>query len=107
MASEVDIEIKINRGAVKALAESGEVKEGLMILGGVAEVSAKGHVRVDTGNLRRSITHELAKDRIGWFVRVGTNVFYGIYQEVGTMFHSAQPYLRPALEAVRKFLNGR
>ena len=106
MASEVDITIKLNRRAIKDLADSGEVKKGLMIVGGIAEVSAKGHVAVDTGNLRRSITHELGRDILGWFVRVGTNVRYGIYQEVGTMYHPAQPYLRPALEAVRRFLNG-
>ncbi len=48
-----------------------------------------------TGTLRRSITHEVVGD-VG---RVGTNVEYGIFIELGTSKMSASPYLRPALES--------
>lgn len=32
---------------------------------------------------------------------VGTAIEYGVYQEFGTRFQPAQPYLRPAADAVR------
>ena len=46
-----------------------------------------------TGHLRRSITHEVSK-LIG---RVGTNLLYGRYLELGTRRMAARPYLRRAL----------
>jgi len=104
MASEFDI--KLSRRAIEKLTKSGEIKKGLEVLGGVAERKAKELVPVLTGNLRRSITHEVGQDSKGWFMRFGTNVFYGIYQELGTRFHPAQPFLRPVLSHLAKFIKG-
>ena len=100
------ISFKIDRKAIAAIAGSDEIEKGLKILGGEAEREAKVLVPVDTGNLRRSITHRVAKDRLGWFMEYGTNVYYGIYQELGTRHHPAHPFLRPVLSYLTKFLKG-
>ncbi len=51
-----------------------------------------------TGHLRRSIAWEAVSDTVG---RVGTNVKYGLYLEMGTSRMAARPYLRPRLGANR------
>lgn len=60
---------------------------------------AKHLCPVDTGRLRSSITNGLAVDGRGLHAKVGTNVDYAIYVELGTRFAHAQPFLRPALRA--------
>lgn len=64
------------------------------------DLQARAQVRapVDTGYLRASIQ---AKEvtRLHWQVVVGAD--YGIYVEYGTRFQAAQPYLNPAMDAVR------
>lgn len=61
----------------------------------LVEGAAKNLVPVDTGNLRNSITHEVEKKE----AKVGTNVEYAPFVELGTVKMAAQPYLNPALEA--------
>jgi len=51
-----------------------------------------------TGRLARSITHEVTATT----ARVGTNVKYGKFLEVGTGDMAARPYLRPAVYKNRK-----
>lgn len=65
----------------------------------IVEADAKKMCPVDTGRLRASITHEVLKlaDDI-YQGRIGTNVEYAEYVELGTDKMPAQPYLRPALE---------
>ena len=66
-----------------------------------------------TGHLRRSITWELAYKslQIGAVGRVGTNLKYGRYLELGTRRMAARPYLRRALAihqaALRRILTAR
>jgi len=50
------------------------------------------------GRLRSSITHETE----GTAGRVGTNVTYAKYVELGTEKQSPQPFLRPALHKNEK-----
>lgn len=100
-----DFNIKLDQSAIAGLAGHGGVIDALTILAQAGESSAKTHVAVDTGNLRRSITHEVFKGK-NPFARVGTNVVYAIYQEVGTRYHPAHPFLRPAMEAVRELIRG-
>lgn len=52
--------------------------------------------RIDTGNLRNSITH--AVDMSEDCVYVGTNVEYGIYVHEGTRRMTANRFLRNAVE---------
>ena len=58
---------------------------------------AKRLAPVDTGRLRSSIVNELGRDGRGLVARVGTNVEYAPYLELGTRRMSARPFLRPAL----------
>lgn len=51
----------------------------------------------DLGRLGASITHELGADNEGLVARVGTNVEYALFLEVGTRHMAPRPFLRPAL----------
>lgn len=53
----------------------------------------------DTGRLRASISHEVDKDAMA--ARVGTNVVYGKFLEIGTRKMAARPYLRPTYERLK------
>lgn len=103
--AELGVEIKLDRKAIESIAGRNDMEKGLQVLTQIGETEAKARAPVDTGNLRRSITHEVEKEGIGWVGRYGTNVRYAIFQEVGTIRHPAQPFLRPALEAIRNFLS--
>ena len=56
-------------------------KRALEICGGKAETYAKINCPVRTGNLRNSITHDVAED--GKSVTIGTDVEYGMFVELG------------------------
>jgi len=77
----------------------------------LVEGDAKRMVRVDTGRLRASITHEVEKSKDEVTGRVGSNVEYAVYQEYGTSKMSGHPYLRPALEKnkrkIKQLLGGK
>lgn len=102
--AEEDFQVTLNKREIEKIAGSGEMRDALAIIGIIAEGEAKRLAPVDTGNLRRSITSEVSRDRRGWLVRFGTNVFYGIFQEFGTIHHPAQPFLRPVLPFLRRQL---
>jgi HK97 gp10 family phage protein len=101
-----EFKIEIDRAAVERLAGGPDMKKALQLVGQAGEASAKTHAPVDTGNLRRSITHELGSSGINQYVRIGTNVDYAVFQELGTRYHDAHPFLRPAMEDVRKVIRG-
>lgn len=50
---------------------------------------------VDTGRLRQSIDYLVDKSKMK--VIFGTNVFYAIFLEKGTIKQKAQPFIKPAL----------
>jgi HK97 gp10 family phage protein len=62
------------------------------------EAHAKLRAPVDTGFLRSSI-RAVRISPTHWQVIVGAE--YGVYVEYGTRHMGAQPYLRPAADAVR------
>jgi HK97 gp10 family phage protein len=62
---------------------------------------AKRNCPVDTGRLRSSITEALGSDSQGLVERIGTDVEYALHVEFGTKRMRAQPFLRPALDAVK------
>lgn len=84
--------LKSNRKAAEA-----EIARVLSRKNAAAAILATGNVQkrtpVDTGRLRSSIANDSDE---GGFV-VGTNVEYGVYQELGTRYQRAQPYLVPGL----------
>lgn len=58
-------------------------------------------VPVDMGRLRSSITrarHKKTLERSEWDVGPDSGGFYGLFQENGTIFHAAQPFMRPAFD---------
>ena len=61
---------------------------------------AKGLAPYDTGELEGSIDVEYGKWDGGIWAEVYTDIEYALFQEYGTVNHNAQPFLRPALEAV-------
>jgi len=77
-----EILMKLASAKVRALEKIGLVAEGY----------AKKLCPVDTGTLRKSITHTTDDDA----AYVGTNVEYAPAVELGTSRQKAQPYLRPA-----------
>ena len=63
----------------------------------------------DTGRLRASISHEF--DTAEHTARVGTNLVYGKWLEVGTKNMEARPFLRKAFnehfQQIKKILRGK
>lgn len=66
----------------------------------VGTPESTGHPGYVGGTLRSSLTWELVQES-GLSAKVGTNVEYGPYVELGTRYMRAQPYLRPALAEAR------
>lgn len=64
---------------------------------------AKQYVPVDTGALRETIEGEVDKLAKAVIIRLkaGDNqVDYSVYPEFGTIHMDAQPYMRPAMQAI-------
>jgi HK97 gp10 family phage protein len=98
------LSIQLTSLDLRKLTRSGEVRDALEKACQITERAAKDHAPVDTGNLRRSIYHEVSLE-LQWVGRVGTNVKYGLFQELGTIHHPAHPFLRPALNELRARLS--
>ena len=71
-------------------------RRALEKIGTFIEAESKLRTPVDTGNLKRSITHKVNKDEKS--VTIGSNVEYSVYVEKGTSRNRAQPYLTPSIE---------
>lgn len=80
---------------------NGPAGKHLKKLGIRVQRGAKRNCPVDTGRLRSSIAEELGSDSQGLVEVVGTDVDYAPHVEFGTSRMRAQPFLRPALDAVR------
>lgn len=93
--SRVRVEVNLNR----LTEEIGPaVQARLREAAQAGSADAKRRAPVDTGRLRDSIHVEDLPD---YGARYGTNVEYGIYQELGTYKMRAQPFLRPSMDTVR------
>lgn len=76
---------------------SGPVVQALAQIAQEITNLAKQLAPVDTGRLRASIAWTIGEADGTPFARIGTNVEYAPFQEFGTRFHPAQPFLVPAL----------
>jgi HK97 gp10 family phage protein len=76
----------------------GNADQALSAVAFQVEAEAKVRAPVDTGALKNSIHAERKRRGLYW---VADGVEYGIYQELGTSRMAAQPFLVPAVEAVR------
>jgi HK97 gp10 family phage protein len=95
------VSVEVDTGAIHALL-SGPTGIATVVTAGKQVVNAaKRLCPVDTGRLRSSITDELGVGPTGLpAVRIGSNVSYASYVELGTRYMSAQPFLRPALGSI-------
>ncbi len=84
-----------------------KVQAGLVKATLLVERDAKEMCPVDTGTLRRSITHEFNSPTEAV---VGSNIEYAPYVEMGTVKWDGKPFLRPALHKnlskIKKLLGG-
>ena len=96
----VQIEAQVVANAWPTILAGLEAKADAMTAKAALDIQAhaQGRAPVDTGTLKNSIqATQIAKNH--WRVTVGAD--YGVYVEYGTVHMAAQPYLRPAVEAVR------
>lgn len=94
------IDFKVHTGAVNAMlrSPSGAAGRHIFKLGVNVQSAAKVKCPVDTGRLRSSIQTTAPRETSnGVAVRIGSNVNYARYVELGTRRMRAQPFLRPAL----------
>lgn len=95
--------VRLDHAAIAELLTStdGPVGKHLTKIAIRVERGAKQRAPVDTGRLRSSVTWELDSEGRFLVARIGTNVVYAKYQELGTARMPAHPFLRPALDSVR------
>lgn len=62
-----------------------DLTNAMELIGITVENNAKLHIPVDTGTLRRSITHQIINNTT---VEIGTNLEYAPYVELGTGIHA-------------------
>lgn len=91
---EGDLKLK---AVIKRCKNPDKIKACVKRSGATLNQYAMRNVPVDTGTLKRSIILELTDG--GMTAEVGPTIHYGEYQEFGTRFMPAHPYLRPAFDA--------
>ena len=109
------IEVKLTQDNTKEImaATDEAIYNALEMIGNIAADYAAGLAPVDTGNLRNSITSEVAMDEkavyVGTDVEYAASVEFGHHQQVGRYvpdigkrlvreFVPAKPFLAPAIE---------
>lgn len=78
---------------------SGATERAAEATGEAAEGYARGIVPVDTGELQRSIGHEVQHSAGAVTVTLFAGAEHAGYVELGTARMPARPYLRPAMDA--------
>lgn len=76
------------------------VKKAIRVNGAELQKKAQAKAPVDTGQLKRSIGLEITDG--GLTAEVEPGVDYAAYQEYGTRFMNAQPFMRPSLQEQSK-----
>ena len=92
---------KLDTRVLDAIIAQHRQEAGVIVRGAAFSVEGESKVRapVDTGALKNSLNTSEVNDLN---YRVSDGVEYGIYQELGTSKMRAQPFMVPAVEAVRK-----
>lgn len=90
--------VTINQGAVNEFATSPEMEAFLRMAAEAGAEGARQRVPVDTGRLHDSIESSYENG----VSRYHSNVDYDLDVEFGTRDTPAQPFLRPALDDVRR-----
>ena len=81
-------------------------KEFCASVGTLAVAEVQPLVKVDTGNLRRSIVSETMPGNEGVYVGANESAPYALTIEKGLSGHKAQPFLEPgAMQAIPKITN--
>lgn len=95
-------DVRIDPAAVAELVNDpdGPVAAELVKLAVRVESRAKTLCPVDTGRLRSSITHAVTGGQGGLACRVGSNVHYAPWVELGTRRMAPRAFLRRALAEV-------
>ena len=97
MGHYIEVEVLDNSEEVwKALDNA--IKRGLIAIGQNAVTHAQEYVkqegRIDTGNMRGSIEHNEGEN----VTVIGSNVYYTVFQELGTIRGIAPAYFLPVLQ---------
>ena len=97
-------DVKLDTRVLDAIAKGLDMNTDKVLQSAAFQVEAEAKVRapVDTGALKNSIHTERKKAGLYW---VADGVLYGIYQELGTSRMSAHPFMVPAVEKVRGYLD--
>ncbi len=94
-----EIQAKLEGGGVfQRNLLSGPLRKGLQRIGQGGELLAKREVPVDTGTLRRSITHDVDKKNPPTFVRIGTDLDYSrhVHGDFNETKSRTRPHFPPA-----------
>lgn len=89
-----DVELDARLSQMSRAMQGQAVAAALRAGGLIIEKAAKTKAPVLTGTLRRSIHTEATAEE----ARIGTNVEYALFVEMGTARRQAKPYLRPAFD---------
>ena len=65
------------------------------------EVECKDYAPIDTGNLKRSFSHEVTGGKAVTRAKVKNSTNYWMYPEYGTRYQPAQGYIQRAVEVAR------
>lgn len=101
----MQVQVKLNTAGLKALQRTAPVavQKAVDVTALFIESDAKQRAAVDTGRMRASIAAKTGLP--GTRAIVGVYVDYAVYNERGSRFQAARPFLYPAAEAQRvKFI---
>jgi HK97 gp10 family phage protein len=94
----IEIVVQHNNFPSIAAAAAGKIAQCVQKAVRDVEGQAKAKAAVDTGAMKSSIAGVMTGQYSG---EVAPHVEYAIYVEFGTRFMAAQPFMRPAADAVR------
>lgn len=110
MAGAFGVSVVFDRAALSGLLSGGQGPVAQMLARNAIKVESRAKVyatgygggpRVRTGRLRGSISSEIRREGGELVAYVGSNVEYAIFQEKGTRYMPAHPFLQPALSVLR------